>query len=159
MSVVRSLELRKKALTAACVKSGSLRSRLRITRTLTNTSWPNNSSISVRSSTGCFFGSRGDSCVLCIAIDGEEWADGEAGVDGLESGRAGLLVAQPQVPSTSALIEAQAARRTRPLIGVLARSARTGTAMYLVTVARVLINVILPGQWVQARRSSHRSPC
>jgi hypothetical protein len=44
--------------------------------------------------------------VLCIAIDGEEWADGE---DGLESGRAGLLAAQPQVPSTSALIEAQAA--------------------------------------------------
>jgi hypothetical protein len=63
-----------------------------------------------------------------------------------------LLAALPQALSTSALIKINAAAGTRPLIGASARSVLTGTAVPVVAVARVLIKVILPVQWLKARR-------
>ena len=143
-SVVRSSELRDRASTAACVKSGSPRSRLRVTRIPTNTSWPNSSSSPVRSSTAGCFGACAAICMpfMPVAAD-DRVAEGEA------AGRVGLPAVQPQAPSTRAGITIHAATGMRIWPE---RAAQVPSVTVARVPIKVLFIVILPGHWLTTSR-------
>src|SRR5436190_21144694 len=66
---------------------------------------------------------------------------------GVAAGRAGLLAVQPQAPSTRAPITIGAAVRIWP-----ERTAQMPSLTVARVPIRVLNTVILPGQWLSARR-------
>ena len=72
---------------------------------------------------------------------------------GGEAGRAGLLAVQPQAPSTRAPITIGAAVRIWP-----ERAAQVPPLTVARVPIRVRITVILPGQWLTARRRTCRPP-
>src|SRR5689334_24715446 len=111
----------------------------------------------MRSPTAFPFEAAGDICMPCIPCA----MDDRVG-EGSPAGRAGLLAVQPQAPSMRALTRIHAATGTRLLIEAAAgirpeRAARVPPVTVARVLIKVLITVILPGQWLTARLMALRA--